>query len=98
MQEIEKQEILRVLREGSGALETALRGVDEEIAHCKPAADRWSIVECVEHLVLTEAALLRRLGEAKESDRSHYDQAREAKFQDLAMNRARRIDAPGPVL
>ena len=67
MQEIEKQEILRVLREGSGALETALRGVDEEIAHCKPAADRWSIVECVEHLVLTEAALLRRLGEAKES-------------------------------
>jgi hypothetical protein len=98
LQEFEKQEILRVLREGSGALEAALSGVGEEIAHCKPAPDRWSIVECVEHLVLTEAALLRRLGEAKESDRSHYDQAREAKFRDLAMNRARRIDAPDPVL
>jgi hypothetical protein len=98
LQEIEKQEILRLLGEGSRALDAALTGVDEETAHRKPEPDRWSIVECVEHLVLTEAALLRRLGEAKESDRSHYDQAREEKFQGLAMNRARRIDAPEPVL
>jgi hypothetical protein len=52
----------------------------------------------VEHLALTETALLSRLREARPSASSHEDRAREAKFQDLALNRSRHIEAPEPVV
>jgi hypothetical protein len=56
------------------------------------------VVECVEHLALTEMALLSRLRIATPSNSSHEDRAREAKFPNLAMNRARRIEAPEVVI
>jgi hypothetical protein len=96
--EIEKQEILRLLADGSDALHAALSGVEEELAHRKPAHLSWSILECVEHVTLAEAGLLSKLREAWATEESHEDRAREAKFRDLALNRARRIEAPGPVV
>lgn len=98
MQENEKQEILRLLAEGSDALQAALSGVDEELARRKPAPENWSIGECMEHLALAEAGLLARLREAKACNESHEDRARETKFEGLALNRARRIEAPETVL
>jgi hypothetical protein len=56
------------------------------------------VLECVQHLTLTEQVLLSRLKEAKACEESYEDSAREAKFQDLALNRARRIEAPEPVI
>ena len=94
MGETEKQEILRILQEGSDTLAEALAGVDDALARSKPAPDCWSILECVEHLALTEAGLLSRLRAAQACDESHEDRAREAKFHSLALNRARRIEAP----
>jgi hypothetical protein len=97
LQENEKQDILRLLAEGSDALHAALTGVDEELARRKPAPENWSIRECVEHLALSEAVLLARLREAKACSESHEDCARETKFQNLALNRGRRIEAPETV-
>jgi hypothetical protein len=94
----ERQEILQVMQEGADALAAALTGVDESIARRRPLPESWSVLECVEHLTLTEAALLTRLKEAKPSGESHHDPPREAKFRDLALNRLRRIEAPEPVL
>ena len=51
-------------------------------------------LECVEHVALVEAGLLGRLKEAKPDGASHEDRAREARFQALALNRQRRIEAP----
>lgn len=98
MAEAERQEILEVFKEGMDALDAALQGVEEAAAHVRVAEEGWSIIECVEHLALTEAALLRRLREAKPTDQSHADPAREEKFRALAMDRGRRIEAPEPVL
>ena len=94
----DKKDIERALQEGLDALEEALRGIEEESAHMKPRPEAWSVVDCVDHIALTEEALFSRLEEAKPSDRSHADPARELRFRDLALNRARRIDAPDPVL
>ena len=94
MGDAEKKEIERVLREGVDAFANALHGVDEATARLKPQPDCWSVLECVEHLRLVETGLLCRLKEAKPTERSHEDRSREAKFQELAMNRLRRIEAP----
>ena len=97
MPQADKNEIDRVLREGMDALTLALRGIDEDTAQLRPQSGSWSVRDCVEHIALTEAALLARLREAKPAGTSHADAAREARFQELALNRLRQIDAPEPV-
>ncbi len=98
MSEADRQEILRLLQDGADALAKALEGIEESTAALRPRPGSWSVVECVEHLALSELALLSRLREATPGDSLHEDRAREAKFQDLAMNRARRIEAPEVVI
>jgi len=93
----ERREILLKLEAGADALANAWRDVDEQSARCKPSPESWSVLECVAHVALTERALMSRLREAKPSGQSHEDRAREEKFEGLALNRSRRIEAPPPV-
>lgn len=90
----DKKEIERVLREGSDALSEALASIDEATARVRLRPDSWSILECVEHVAVTEMGLLLRLKEAESAERSHEDRAREFRFQELGLNRERRIEAP----
>jgi len=94
----DKQEILSRLQSGNNALTDALKGLDESAASHKPTPETWSVVDCVEHMVASEAELLSRLKQATPRNESHKDQAREEKLQGLALNRLRRIEAPEPVL
>jgi hypothetical protein len=98
MVDSDRQEILCRLQSGVDALKDALKGMDESLTRRRPTAESWSVVECVEHMIASEAALLSRLREATPQNESHEDRAREAKFQDLALNRLRRIEAPEIVL
>ncbi len=98
MGDAEKKEIVRILDQGLEALHRALRDIDDETARLRPRPDAWSVLECVEHIALTEAALLVRLNTAKPAEASREDRAREARFQDLALNRQRRIEAPELVI
>jgi len=93
----ERREILLKLEAGADALANAWRDVDEQSARCKPSPESWSVLECVAHVTLTERALMSRLKEAKDGGHSHEDRAREEKFEGLALNRSRRIEAPPPV-
>ena len=94
MADTDKKEVERVLREGVEALEDALRGIANDTASLRPSPESWSVLECVQHIGLTERALLGRLKQATPAGASREDKAREARFQDLAMNRQRRIEAP----
>jgi len=76
------------------ALAHALDGLGEETACLRPQPDSWSVLECVEHVTLAERGLLARLKETTPAGASHQDRAREARFQELALNRLRRIEAP----
>ena len=92
--EAEREEVLRMLQEGMDALSEALSGIEESVVKRRPREDSWSVLECVEHIALVEWGLLPRLREAKDCGESREDRAREAKFQALALNRERRIEAP----
>jgi uncharacterized damage-inducible protein DinB len=89
----EKQSLLSSLNDGRDALETALAGVDDALASRQPPSGGWSILECVEHMVLSEQYLLTRLRIAQLStDPPH--PSREAKIAARAADRSRPIEAP----
>jgi hypothetical protein len=82
------------LHQGREALGRALTGVDEELAAHQPPQGGWSILECVEHCVISERYLLSRLQIAQHTPEPVADREREAKIAARAANRARRIEAP----
>lgn len=94
MAEPEKQAILQELVTGRVALHDSLKGVDEALAVRKPSSGRWSILECVEHLVAAEQYLLSRVTKASRSDSSTENRVREARILARGTDRARRVEAP----
>ena len=58
MQAHEKAAILKDLAAGRNAFLEALHGVVEELAVTTPAPGRWSVIECVEHVAVSEDFLL----------------------------------------
>lgn len=98
MLENESEEILRLLKSGGDAVAEATAGVDDELAKRRPQAGGWSILECVEHLAVTERALLSQVSSATESDRPHENPAREAKIRSRALDRSLHIEAPEVVV
>jgi uncharacterized damage-inducible protein DinB len=90
------------MNHGRDALETALAGVDDALASRKPPSRdpstpesslAWSILDCVEHMVLSEQYLLSRLRIAQLStDPPH--PSREARIAARAADRSRPIEAP----
>lgn len=97
MEQAEKLEVLRKLQAGRDALVEALAGVDGATAARKPASGGWSILDCVEHLVVTEQYLLSRLVAATLADQPFEKWRREEKIAGLAVDRTRRIEAPEQV-
>ena len=93
MDEAEKLEVLRKLQAGRDALGDALAGVDDATA-ARKTSDGWSILDCVEHVAVTERYLLTRLEASTLVDQPFEKWRREAKIAGLASDRARRIEAP----
>ena len=94
MEESDKQEILRELKRGPEALRDALAAVDERVAARKPTREGWSILDCVEHLAVSEQFLLSRLIQARRSDRSHENRSRETVILDRGLDRSRPVQSP----
>ncbi len=53
----ERESAIRSLTKSRGVLLDAVNGVSDEMARWKPAADRWSILEYVEHLAISDDGL-----------------------------------------
>jgi len=51
---IGRDEVVSLLRESAGRFTAAFRGVSAEQVHFKPAPERWSIAETVEHVTVAE--------------------------------------------
>lgn len=54
MEESDRRRDLRLLAEGREAVFEAVRGISEEDAARRPTPDRWSVLECLEHICVTE--------------------------------------------
>jgi len=94
MRDPEKQQILHTLKTGHDALREAVAGVGEQLAIRKPGPGRWSILECVEHLAVSEQFLLSRLASASLADHSHENRMREAVIADRGLDRTRPVESP----
>ncbi len=90
----ERQEILSHLDEGQKALVLALEGVVREEAARKPSKREWSILECVEHLVLSEEFLLSRLEVARAATEAASSRARETAILFRGLDRSARVESP----
>jgi hypothetical protein len=94
MLEPEKQGILTQLDEGRKALFEAPAGVDEQMAVWKQTPATWSILECVEHVAVSEEFLLSRLVAARASVPALPNPARESMILQSGMDRTKRVESP----
>jgi hypothetical protein len=94
IQETERQQILAMLDEGRVALTAAVAGVTEETARRIPAPGRWSILGCVEHIVITEDYFFSQISKATPSQTPLNNPEREAKMLARGTDRSRRIESP----
>ena len=94
MNEQERQEILNSLEQVKAALRKALQGVTEEMAARAPAPESWSILGCVEHLVISEEYLFRQIIESAHADAPLINERREAAIPVRGLDRSRRMESP----
>lgn len=57
MEEHDRQKMLSVLERTRDDFLSAVAGVTEDQARLKPSSDRWSILECAEHVVSAERGM-----------------------------------------
>ena len=83
------------------ALREELAGVNADQAAFRPAPDRWSVLECVEHIVLAEGAVTRVLAAlepaARAGDGTQAPPISDAELSGFATDRSRRFEAPGEI-
>jgi hypothetical protein len=89
--------ILQALHDSRAEFRAAAEGLTEEQAKTKPAPDRWSVLDCVEHIVLAESRFLSWLENPKDLPLPPVDHAKEAKLLVGVANRETRVNAPDPV-
>jgi hypothetical protein len=94
MTDQEKLGIVDSLERGPVALLEALSGVTGELAQRIPGPEKWSILECVEHVALSEDYLFSRILAANQVDSPLVDEAREARIVARGVDRSKPAKAP----
>lgn len=89
-----REKNVTLLAGGTQALLDSLAGISEELAKTRPAPDRWSVLECVEHVILAENGLFTLLTMNSAPAASPADGSREETFVRNLTNRNRKIEAP----
>ena len=89
-----REKNMTMLAEGTRALQDSVAGVSEEQAKIRPAPGRWSVLECVEHLILAENGMFELLTIRSAPAASPCDGSREEIFARSLTNRGRKIEAP----
>jgi hypothetical protein len=93
MNEKEREDFLALLAQTRDEFLASLDGVSEEQAQLKPAPDRWSIVECVEHVVVAEHAMYIGIT-TRRTPRTSTGEGRERAIMAMASDRSRKFEAP----
>ncbi|MGB9409191.1 MAG: DinB family protein [Terracidiphilus sp.] len=94
MTEQEREQILASLEQGRTALLQALQGVPEEMAARSPAPGSWSILGCVEHLVISEDYLFQQIVTSERSPSPLFNERREALMPVRGLDRSWRMESP----
>lgn len=89
----QRNALLPLLRASREAFLSSFAGISENEAYVRPGQDRWSILDCVEHICASETRLFSLLSGPR---RPRQDGApnREELFLAVAANRGRKLESP----
>jgi DinB superfamily len=90
----DKTQILRLLQENHRELHAAVAGLSDAQAAASPGPERWSVLECLEHLITVEQVVIDRLRDAASADAPAADKEREAALLARVADRSDRVQAP----
>lgn len=90
----EKEILLADLESGDKVLMDALRDVTEDLAARSPAPGRWSVLESVEHLAVSEEYLFGQIEASHRVEAPMVNKAREAQIAAVGRDRSKKIQSP----
>jgi uncharacterized damage-inducible protein DinB len=94
MDAADREKNIAMLVKGREALLHAVAGVSEEQARTRPTPVRWSVLECVEHIVLAEKTMFELLTTKSAPAASPLGSSREERIFNGATDRSREFEAP----
>jgi len=98
MSPAERTEIVDMLEQSREDFRAAVAGVSESLAKTRPEAERWSVLDCVEHVATVEEMFLKRLAGGEYTEAAPEDKAKEASLATRIVDRSSRRQAPETVL
>jgi hypothetical protein len=94
METVDREQLLRLLTASRKKLLESAEGLTDEQAKLRPADDRWSILECVEHVGLVEDGMFATVTTKLAPPETPIDRAREQKIISSVTDRSRKFGAP----
>jgi len=94
METVDREQLLRLLTASRKKLLESAEGLTDEQARMRPAEDRWSILECVEHVGLVEDGMFAAVTTKMAPGEAPADRSREQEIIRRATNRTQKIGAP----
>ena len=98
MSPAERSEIVDMLEKSREEFHAAVAGVSESLAKTRPETDRWSVLDCVEHVATVEEMFLKRLAGGEYTEAPPEDRAKEASLAARIVDRSSRRQAPETAL
>jgi len=89
--------LVAVLEEGRQDVVVSVLGLSDAEAATKPAPDRWSVLDCLEHLVIVEERFLGWIANGSVIDTPQLNGEKEAHLGKLITDRTTRVQAPDAV-
>src|SRR5262245_25052098 len=90
----EKEQLLETMREGVVAFVRVLSGCTEDRARLRPSAEKWSVLECVEHVAIAEEYMRNQMLTATQAEEPVLNVRREGAILERGADRSRRIQSP----
>jgi uncharacterized damage-inducible protein DinB len=94
----ERTEIVDNLERSRQEFLAAVAGLSDSQAKTRPDAERWSVLDCVEHVAFVEERFLGWLNGAERLDAPRVDKENEAGLAARVPDRSTRVKAPDAVL
>jgi len=90
----DRSEIIDILEKSREEFRAAAGGVPESLAKTRPEENRWSVLDCVEHVTTVEEMFLGRITPAAPGEAPPEDKPKEASLTARVLDRSERRQAP----
>ena len=94
----EAVDIIQILEKSKEDFHAAASGIPESLAKTRPEENRWSVLECVEHVTTVEEMFLKRLASGEYTEAPAEDKTREASLAARFVDRTTKRQAPETVI